>query len=113
MNSTSSLTALIIGCVIAFAFGAAYKHMRLAFGDYKDSKAKTKRLRRFAWFTALPRALRTGLVVVLVIYITATWVRRDLRDNGPTPLVPTNSAGPQHVKKTPKHPYTPKTFGKP
>jgi hypothetical protein len=114
MHSQVSLSALIIGLIIAFALGAAWRLMSLAFADLRDTKAKVKKLRKYAWFTRVPATLRAGLVVAVVLYLTVNWVQRDQKDQGPTPLFPHRSASPTtKLPKAPKvHPYTPKTFGK-
>jgi hypothetical protein len=97
-HSDVSLTALIIGVVIAFALGGAWRHNRIAFGDLRDGKAKVKKLRKTAWGT-LTGLIKWGLIVALTLYVTATWVKRDHNDSGPTPLIPTKSAGPKHTHK--------------
>lgn len=108
-HSTTALIALIIGIITAFTLGAAHKHNRLAFADVKDTRAKLWRLRKFAWFTTLPLLIRAALLVTLMLFITANWVRKDINDNGPTPLI-NKSASPK--PKNIPHPYVPKTFGR-
>jgi membrane protein YqaA with SNARE-associated domain len=93
VNSSVSLASAILGGIVGYFVGYAFRAVWQAFVDLKGQKAKIPGLRKSAWTLAWTMT-KVGAAATLVGAIMIFWFVRDQTDDGPTPLVPTKSAGP-------------------
>lgn len=93
MNSSVSLASAILGGIVGYFVGYAFRAVWQAFVDLKGQKAKIPGLRKSAWLSAWTMT-KVGAGALVIAALLTVWFVRDRIDDGPTPLVPTKSAGP-------------------